>query len=75
MPRWSAERRAAYVTGRNAPRKRVPGRVMAWLGRKPLGAFRRSAPSRGEGNEMKAHPAPFKQQGRRSVGLSRLFEN
>ena len=36
MPRWSAERRAAYVIGRNTPRKRVPGRVMARLGESPL---------------------------------------
>ena len=31
MPRWSAERRAPYVTGCDTPRKRVPGRVMARL--------------------------------------------
>ena len=75
MPRWSAERRAAYVTGRNTPRKRVPGRVMVRLGRKPTAPFGALLPHVVRAKEMKAHPAPFKQQGRRSVGLSRLFDN
>jgi hypothetical protein len=71
MPLWSAERRGPYVTGPDMPRKRVPGRVMAWLGRKPRCAFRRFAPSHGVREKgMKAHPAPFKQYGRRSVGFA-----
>src|SRR5262247_897610 len=48
-PRWSAERRASYVTGRRAPRKRPDAPRHGASNRVPLhpGAYRRSATPRG----------------------------
>ena len=58
-PRWSAERRARFRRARAAPHKR--GIVGA-----PFGA---PLPRIGGSRGMQAHPAPFKQQGRRSRWL------
>ena len=69
MPRWSAERRAPYVTGRGTPRHGVQTcRVMARYGAAiRTSASRRSAPSRGDRD--RPHPRRRKLHAvKRSVG-------